>query len=98
MTPNTTLENTLEDLEGAYFRGNNAVNDELWAQSAASSGHIELTNWGSVGGIFLGLIYGSLVLGVKKDFSKMGRFWSRMPGAKTPSKGSRTQAPSWGTK
>lgn len=50
-----------------------------WAQSADQTGHIELTNWGSIGGIFLGLIYGSLVIGVKKDFGSLGRFWSRMP-------------------
>ena len=89
----------MSDLEGAYFRGSAATTaaDAAWAQSAASSGHIELTNWGSIGGIFLGLIYGSLVIGVTKDFSKMGRFWSRMPSAMGGKGAARAPPPSWGS-
>ena len=99
VTPNDTLECAMSDLEGAYFRGSAATTaaDAAWAQSAASSGHIELTNWGSIGGILVGLIYGSLVIGVKKDFSKMGRFWSRMPSTRGGKKAPRAPPPSWGS-
>lgn len=101
------------DLEDKYFTSSSGAslqtpngsktNASEWELSAVNTGHIELTNWGSIGGIFLGLIYGSLVIGVKKDFSKMGKFWSRMPGAKgsaasstSSTKKNTTPPPSWG--
>lgn len=38
-------------------------------------GHAQVTNWGAIGGVFCGLIYGRLLLGRRADAAKVGKFF-----------------------
>lgn len=40
---------------------------------------IQLSNWGCIGGIFLGVMYASLVFRTRTDFVMMRRFWGNIP-------------------
>lgn len=45
---------------------------------------IQLSNWGCIGGIFLGLIYASVVFRTKTDMVMMKRFWGNIPNSGVP--------------
>eukprot|EP00758_Cryptobia_borreli_P001579 Tbor_TRINITY_DN2357_c0_g1::TRINITY_DN2357_c0_g1_i1::g.196::m.196 len=61
----------------AIYRDDGAV-----VQARSNIPEIQLNNWGGVGGIFLGIIYGSVVLGAKRDMMQIRKFWSNIPKGK----------------
>lgn len=52
--------------------------DEYLCPTRHVSGEIQVTNWGSVGGVFFGLIFSSLFLRTKIDKKAMSTFYSNL--------------------
>jgi len=56
--------------------------EEYLAPRRKVAGEVQVTNWGSVGGVFFAFMYGSLVLRTRGDFRAMGKFWSNVTSKK----------------